>query len=235
VTSPYSGIDVRLHPPTAFEASASAWIAAIPGWRIDLTFTHGDTTAMTVSAEPDGEHKLWPPGAPRPRMSSTLLRSIPIGAVEAKARRLLREYLLRTAEVAAAGVVDEDCNTIPGTEDIAWITMARAWRDELKRRPGRRGRPDEYYAFVAWLYAKAATHTRTPRKELADLLCVSQSQIDNLLNEARVKRRLLTETTAGRAGGTLTPRGQALADTFIGSLSDRIAAVIEEGDDDGSR
>lgn len=125
--------------------------------------------------------------------------------------RLLRKLPLGEMAIVAA-------------HDIAQVAgHARQWKPWVETmaatpRPGRRGRPDQYYAQVAAAYCDALGHP-TPVKYLATQLHVSPSQLRNLLNEAR-RRDLLSESPKGRAGGALT---------------DKARRILEEGNHDGER
>jgi transposase-like protein len=79
------------------------------------------------------------------------------------------------------------------------------WVGQLDQRPGRRGRPDTFYAEVAHAYLELVeTGTGAPVQELAASWGYSGSQVNNWLHEAR-RRELLTAAPRGRAGGSLTP------------------------------
>jgi hypothetical protein len=79
------------------------------------------------------------------------------------------------------------------------------------RRPGRRGRDDEFYAMWAERYvAKCAGGSRRPFPDLADEYPgYTARSIRDIIQQAKA-RKLLAGGSQGRAGGKLTPRGQKL-------------------------
>ncbi len=76
-------------------------------------------------------------------------------------------------------------------------------------RPGRRGRPDAFYARLAAQYVELLKTSSTPTKDLAALRDYSASSTRDFLNQAR-KRGLLTRASEGRAGGELTDKARGL-------------------------
>ena len=78
------------------------------------------------------------------------------------------------------------------------------WAQTLATRPGRKGREERDYAEVAARYVDALG-SRTPIKELAEQLFLSDSQVRSVLNKAR-DRGLLTAAPKGKAGGKLTDK-----------------------------
>ncbi len=82
-----------------------------------------------------------------------------------------------------------------------------------KRRPGRSGRPDFFYAQVAAEYVQLLDEPGAkPVKALAERNQLGESTVRNLLYEARTRRRgpLLTKAPPGRAGGELTQKAISL-------------------------
>jgi hypothetical protein len=80
--------------------------------------------------------------------------------------------------------------------------------------PGRRGRPDHFYAEVADVYV-ALARPGEPRPTVATARALSErlgqtftpTQVRDLLNEAR-NRKLLTRPPKGKSGGRLTKQGE---------------------------
>lgn len=122
-------------------------------------------------------------------LSARQLRQVPVGELHAYAMRDLRGA-------------------------ITGFPSMNAWKATLAtdHRPGRRGRPDRFYAELAADYVALLTSgSKAPVKELAEGAGYSESQIRNLLHEARSKRRaVLTATPNGRAGGALTEKAKRL-------------------------
>jgi hypothetical protein len=91
----------------------------------------------------------------------------------------------------------------PALPDLARI------RHDATHNPGRGGHPDAFYAAVAAAYlAKLHAGATTPTDALADDLNLRPQRLRDLLRAART-RGLLTQPPRGRAGGELTPAGQA--------------------------
>jgi hypothetical protein len=91
-----------------------------------------------------------------------------------------------------------------------------------QRRPGRAGRPDEYYLAWAVAYVERLAHgSRRPVKDLAerpprtmrgyvsDESSASVATIRDIIHQARV-RGLLTESPPGLPGGELTPKAERM-------------------------
>jgi hypothetical protein len=90
---------------------------------------------------------------------------------------------------------------------------------ENNRRPGRKGRPDVFYAELAKKYVELLEGTSTPTKDLAERLGYSPSSVRDFLHQAR-RRELLSPAVKGMAGGELTNKAMWL-----------LAAKGEEGND----
>jgi hypothetical protein len=85
-------------------------------------------------------------------------------------------------------------------------------------RPGRRGRPDIFYAGLAKQYVDLLTTSSTPTKDLAEKLGYSASSTRDFLHQARV-RGLLSQPARGLAGGALTEKARSL----LGSSPERLS------------
>jgi hypothetical protein len=80
---------------------------------------------------------------------------------------------------------------------------------DLPARPGRRGRDDGYYAWLASLYVdRLRARSRRPNADLAAQLDWPVSRVEEAVRQAR-SRGLLTSVGSGVAGGELTQRGIA--------------------------
>jgi hypothetical protein len=77
------------------------------------------------------------------------------------------------------------------------------------RRPGRKGRPDIFYARLAAQYVDICRTSSTPTKDLALTRNFSSSSTRDLLNQAR-SRGLLTRPPKGLSGGELTKKAEDL-------------------------
>lgn len=122
----------------------------------------------------------WPPKTP---LNPNVLRSVKTTDLKRRARAWIRV----------------------GPE-IGIEAQAAEFRDN--RRPGKARREDIFYVQVGVRYLQLLA-TGSPTKLLASELHVSQSQARDLIHEAR-RRKLLTKTERGRAGGRLTEKAQRL-------------------------
>jgi hypothetical protein len=85
--------------------------------------------------------------------------------------------------------------------------LAPSWGSaskDLDLRPGRSGRPEEFWAKIAEAYVSALQGgSRTPIRDLAEQFGCSPPRMRDLVFQARNKK-FLTESTSGRSGGDLT-------------------------------
>jgi hypothetical protein len=94
--------------------------------------------------------------------------------------------------------------------DADWAPRLRALAREVRTKPGRRGRPQQFYAGVAEVYAQAWDRgSRHPTADAAKRLRVSPERARDLVREAR-QRGLLSPALPGRPGGELTDRARRL-------------------------
>lgn len=78
--------------------------------------------------------------------------------------------------------------------------------EEVRRRTGRRGHDDLFYArFASGYIDQLARRSSTPTRDLAESLHYSQSYVRDVISRAR-KRGLLTQSPRGRPGGQLTEK-----------------------------
>lgn len=133
-----------------------------------------------------------------PALTARELRAFPLGELQAFAVRDFRKTMEQpwAAERASSG----------RSHDERFRVWARAAADTP--RPGRRGRPDVFYAAVAARYV-VLLGTGREVATLADELGYNAESVRGFLYEAR-RRELLTSAPKGRAGGTLTPKAIAL-------------------------
>jgi hypothetical protein len=80
---------------------------------------------------------------------------------------------------------------------------------DRNQRPGKRGRPDVFYAGVAKRYVELLISSSAPTKDLADELGKPVTSTRDLLHQAR-QRGLLTSPSKGLAGGELTEKAREL-------------------------
>jgi hypothetical protein len=126
------------------------------------------------------------------------LRGVRLGELYATVCQILAEGL--QADYADGGPMPD-----PPMPPKNWITVFRK-----TPRPGRIGRDDLWYAQLAAAYV-ANIGSKTPVRDLAQRLHISESQLRNLLYEAR-RRGLLTSAPRGKAGGSLTDKARELLD-----------------------
>lgn len=137
-------------------------------------------------------HLPWPP----PLLTTAAYRSAPTARLYEQARG----YLSLSREIGLT--LDVDLSEF-----------------ESNRRPGRKGRPDVFYAELAKQYVEVSTVSSTPTKDLAERLGYSPSSVRDFLHQAR-RRDLLSPAVKGMAGGELTNKAMWL-----------LAAKGEEGND----
>jgi hypothetical protein len=117
-------------------------------------------------------------------ITTRLLRAISLGDLERTVQEQLRHLL-----------------------DGRWKDSTATRAVENKFKPGQHGRrEDGYYAVWAKRYIDCLGTTTSPIADLARRHRLKPAQVRDRIREARV-RGLLTETTRGRSGGTLTDKG----------------------------
>jgi hypothetical protein len=141
-----------------------------------------------------------PPGG----ITTRMLRRIPLGDIVGGVRASGAKSLglhQRSARAALA----EDSPTLGWIADTIESSLTEA------PRPGRRGRGDQDYALVAYLYVEALdTQPAHPVKEVAKRLGLSPSPVRDMPYEART-RELLERPSGKRVpGGRLTPKALEL-------------------------
>jgi hypothetical protein len=185
-----AGLDVSVAHP-AGRSPEFAWSVLpevtirdpkFPDWQFRI-FVASDGGVVTFNIAPVGEVIKWSLNDPdRPVLTARILGSLPLGLY--------------------ARAAHEACTDWQGQRWTPFTTIV-----DLKR-PGPRGRPDVEYAHMAALYVELLG-SPAPLKELAAKSIYSSSQIRSFLSEAR-RRKLLTRSPRGVAGGELTAKAVAL-------------------------
>ena len=80
---------------------------------------------------------------------------------------------------------------------------------QLRRRPGRWGRSDLFYARAAARYVELLVTSSSPTTDLGREMDLRPTQARDLLHQAR-QRELLTASAKGKAGGELTKKALRL-------------------------
>ena len=164
--------------------AAERFVKAHPEWTVTGRFHAGTRGLPLVSLTIEAASRYpWPPRQP---LDTAVVRSIHLPDLKRQAR--------------AALIVGEQIG-------IAIEPEASEYR--RRRHPGKAGRPDIFYAKLAARYLQLVETTSSPTKHLAAEIHASQSQARDLIYEAR-RRRLLTKTVRGRAGGRLTDKAKRL-------------------------
>jgi hypothetical protein len=192
--------------------------ADFPGWSFVVGFSPNGTPAgfrmtPTVELPPhdpltgrhDGLTALdwwvrWNMAPDAPALTARMLRSVPLGKLQAVARESWERRGENTARVYARNADRSPASAMAAT--------LRPVVDAMELRPGRRGRTDREYAALSTLYV-ASMADRVTLPELASSLHLSPGTLRNQLYEAR-RRGLLTAAPKGRSGGELTPKGREL-------------------------
>jgi hypothetical protein len=114
----------------------------------------------------------------------------------------------RAMRRAGYGAVLDLVDRTLGDWAVATHFLGKEWRRQTTR-PGRRGRPDLFYAEWASRYVTALAAGPNPLAALVDLdHGYTEGAIRGYLHEAR-NRLLLTAAPPGKAGGELTKKGRA--------------------------
>lgn len=177
-----------------------------PGWRFYVTFDPREGTAVGFEVAA-GIGELGPP----PRVSARLVRSLPIGEIQ----DLAKKEALRSKERYLA-------NLSEATSNQPYTSAAHRWQAtfDTDRQPGRRGRDDLEYAYLAAAYvAKVGAGSKRPVAELAEEMGHAPKQVRSALYEAR-ERGLLKGAQRGVAAGELTEKARRLlgADSASGVI-----------------
>jgi hypothetical protein len=145
-----------------------------------------------------------PGPTPAGGITTRMLRRIPLGDIAAGVRASGNQAL-GISQSAAQRALPEDSTT------LGWIADALESRLTKVPRPGRRGRGDQDYALVAYLYVKALDSEPThPVKEVAEQLDLTPSRVRDMLYEARTRELLERPSGQGVPGGRLTAKGLEL-------------------------
>jgi hypothetical protein len=170
------------------------------------------TVLIQVAQTPDGRlvlSGLRVDGTP----TAELLRSIPVGRIEAAANAQLTTVDDRIAEAAAPGPRDGPAPHRPAHATGGWETVdpsrAASRPDRTPGRGGegtgpgggggRRGRPEGFYAEVAHVYRHLAQESSRPAAELADARGVPVTTAHRWIKEAR-RRGFLPPGRPGKTG-----------------------------------
>jgi hypothetical protein len=162
--------------------------------------THAKYPGLSIRVEYDGDLNLKAitvmSSSDGPQLGARLLRDFPYGAIDAASRARMAGWW------RAYDRQRPKSSTRISRKSLDAVDM---------RRTGRRGRPDREYAEIAYEYVQLAgdSDVSKPLKELAERRIISDSQLRNLLHEAR-RRKLLTKAPTGKAGGTLTNKARSL-------------------------
>jgi hypothetical protein len=159
------------------------------GFQFSVVFTpDGMTQGFHIDREPSA-----------PVLTARHMQSVPFGRIEQVARLAITE-LSRSMfrHPSSAGLVAADVS--PAQLRVAATTKSRPPR----RDPGR----DLWLAQIAECYVRTSGD-RTQREVIGKSFNVSPRSVPDLIKEAR-RIGLLTPTTQGRGGGSLTPRAEQL-------------------------
>jgi hypothetical protein len=185
------------------------WIAAFR-----LVEEDGRMVIGEIRVFPYEQHEIRPDGRRRPRRprgrwSAEQLGTrapAPPGGLTARVLQKVRV----TKALEQAGEKVEGWRRTLGRAQFDYAFDRHQFTEAARRRPGRRGRSDRFYAELAVEYARAmAAGSRTPVKDLARELALPESAVRDLVHQARV-RGLLTRSGRGQPGGQPTERARAL-------------------------
>ena len=169
------------------EVQHSGW----PGYVFRLAFTEGELQGIEVRRDGDDAAPL----------TAHLLQRVNLGALERAVRQQVN--LLQDMVESAVGVFDD--KVIPAVKPGASAPVAK-WLDDARERKLSRERTLAKLArrYVQTLGEKGQTAI------LAEEFHYKCSSVAAMIREARNTHKLLTPTTKGRPGGSLTPKALAL-------------------------
>gem|GEM_PF-6730622 len=184
--------------------------------RVDVVLPGQDGWSVRICFTPDEDGRPYP--------SEVRIRCWDQPARDVGSRMMKRLGLGGLKKIAEAAITDQV---------VAEHFLGARWAKPTKR-PGRRGRPVEYYARWAQRYVDAC---RTSSKPVADLVAeenakpgvvelVTPASVKAIINKARTVHGLLTDAPEGRAGGELTPKALEVLSKMT---------VMEGGARDGQR
>ncbi|MFJ4688261.1 hypothetical protein [Streptomyces sp. NPDC088789] len=168
-----------------------------PGIWLSLTLVLDGTETVT-GVEIRLQHPERPADA---AIGTRLLRSVPLGELAHEAMKELRDRADRAASPQFAA----------NQEQALLRALALRSKPIGHKRPGRRGRPPEYYARLAVEYERWR-QTGDRLAVLARQENMSESALRAALNTARSKG-FLTQAPRGRAGGSATEEAKAVLRT----------------------
>lgn len=155
-----------------------------PDWIITGRFYAGSHGLQLLSLTIEAASLYpWPPRQP---LNTAVVRSVHLADLHRRARAAM-----------AAG------------QQIGIGVEMEASEFRLNRRPGKAGRPDMFYVRMVVRYLQLVETTSSPTKSLAAEIHESQSTTRDIISEAR-RRRLLSRTRRGVAGGQLTRKALRL-------------------------
>jgi hypothetical protein len=169
-----------------------------PGIWLSLTLVLDGTETVTAFEI----HQQHPGAAADASIGTRLLRSVPLGELAAAAMRELSHRADRGTSPQFWS------NDSAGYEQAMLKSLALRSTPLGHKRPGRRGRPDRYYAELAMEY-EAWRQTGSRLATLARRRHMSESALRAALNTARTKE-LLSKAPAGTAGGVATDKAKAI-------------------------
>lgn len=187
---------VIIYSPGADEDAILAVMALEDGWEARVRIVIQD--GQPVPAELRVVRGRKTPDVPSGGLTTRAVREIPLwGAVDEAHRRL---------------------SPLVAADMPSWIAGSglrrQGFTSDPLRKPGRKGRPDRYYATIARAYLEAVRRgSRQPVKDVATELSaetggtISPAYVRDQLHVARSRSRaLLTRPPKGKAGGELTEK-----------------------------
>jgi hypothetical protein len=175
-------------PPDRLLPDADGWLRWQGGTDVEVL--------VRVAHEPDGRVRIAELNV-RGAVSSSVLREVPVGRIEACANVLLGGWSTSGSAPARSLPTRPPAGSTGGWE-IAGRREERAM-ERPPERSTRRGRPDAFYREVAASYLELAQQGRGPARLLAERHDVPVSTVHRWVKEAR-RRGLLPPGRAGKAG-----------------------------------
>ncbi|MFD8532117.1 hypothetical protein ACFV0L_32355 [Streptosporangium canum] len=169
--------------------------AEVGGWRVQAVWRDGSAgpVELHITAKPDANSRDVQGG-----ITTGTLRAIPLPEMTEEARQPWPMIESATRSLTThAQTADKAVELIRSTV-------------EAEPRPGRSGRPDLFYALVAYAYFAYSRLGTNAIRRLAEATGVERRTAENWVNHARDKRGMLTDPPSGKAGGELTEKAKQL-------------------------
>lgn len=138
----------------------------------------------------------------------------------------MRQVLVHRAGSEAKKIIASFVDEYPETSAFRYLRDVMGWDQkarsrkasvDLSQRPGRKGRPDSEYLWIAVRYAELMKEGDPKPIKTLDAESPDGPAMTDLVRRCRA-RGLLTKTSRGIAGGTLTEKARGLLEEMNGDI-----------------